>query len=83
MWGPQVCPESLKGKEKLLIFPEGTRHEEIGEGKTGAAMMAIRTGVPCCRCTLPRNGPRSTRTKVYIGEPYQPLQRPPGHSGGL
>ena len=33
-----------------------TRCSQIGEGKTGAAMMAIRTGVPCAlvisQCTL-------------------------------
>ena len=50
---------ALKGGEKLLIFPEGTRHDEIGEGKTGAAMMAIR------KLFRP--------TRVYIGQPYQPF----------
>ena len=50
--------EKCRNGETLLIFPEGTRHAEIGEGKTGAAMMAIRTGVPCvpvisqCSCSV-------------------------------
>lgn len=40
----------LKGGGKLIIFPEGTRvkegTEESADAKTGAAMMALRTGVP-------------------------------------
>ena len=65
--------KALKGKEKLLIFPEGTRHEEIGEGKTGAAMMAIRTGVPVLPVYIAPELTPFHRTKVYIGEPYQPF----------
>ena len=65
--------KALKGKEKLLIFPEGTRHEEIGEGKTGAAMMAIRTGVPVLPVYIAPERTPFHRTKVYIGEPYQPF----------
>ena len=65
--------KALKGKEKLLIFPEGTRHEEIGEGKTGAAMMAIRTGVHVLPVYIAPERTPFHRTKVYIGEPYQPF----------
>lgn len=65
--------KALKGKEKLLIFPEGTRHEEIGEGKTGAAMMAIRTGVPVLPVYISPERKVFQRTKVYIGKPYQPF----------
>lgn len=38
----------LKDGELLLMFPEGTRHQdgEFGDAKTGAAMLALRTGVP-------------------------------------
>ena len=40
----------LKDGYKLLLFPEGTRvaegQEEEHEAKTGAAMLAVRTGVP-------------------------------------
>lgn len=67
------CLRALKGQEKLLIFPEGTRHDEIGEGKTGAAMMAIRTGVPILPVYISPQRRRFHRTHVYIGEPYQPF----------
>ena len=65
--------KALKGQEKLLIFPEGTRHAEIGEGKTGAAMMAIRTGVPVLPVYIDPQRKHFQRTKVYIGEPYMPF----------
>ena len=64
---------ALKGQEKLLIFPEGTRHEEIGQGKTGAAMMAIRTGVPILPIYISPERKAFHPTKVYIGKPYQPF----------
>ncbi len=64
---------ALKGNDKLLIFPEGTRHDEIGEGKTGAAMMAIRTGVPVLPVYISPERKLFHRTKVYIGEPYLPF----------
>ena len=65
--------KALKGNEKLLIFPEGTRHAEIGEGKTGAAMLAIRTGVPILPVYITPERKLFKRTKVYIGEPYMPF----------
>ncbi len=38
---------ALKQGQKLIIFPEGTRVKEgVGEAKSGAAMMAIRTNSP-------------------------------------
>ena len=70
----KACLKALKGNEKLLIFPEGTRHDEIGEGKTGAAMMAIRTGVPILPVYIAPDRIRWKKTKVYIGEPYMPFQ---------
>lgn len=65
--------KALKGNEKLLIFPEGTRHEEMGEGKTGAAMLAIRTGVPILPVYISPQRRLFRRTRVYIGQPYQPF----------
>ena len=64
---------ALKNQDKLLVFPEGTRHDEIGEGKTGAAMMAIRTKVPVVPVYVQPPEKRFRRTKVYIGKPYQPF----------
>ena len=65
--------KALKGEEKLLIFPEGTRHDEISEGKTGAAMMAIRTGSPVLPVYISPERKKFRRTRVYIGKPYQPF----------
>lgn len=64
---------ALKGEEKLLIFPEGTRHDDVGEGKTGAAMMAIRTGSPILPVYISPERNRFHRTRVYIGKPYDPF----------
>lgn len=45
----------LKNGELLLMFPEGTRHQDgdFGDAKTGAAMLALRTGVPIIPIYLP------------------------------
>lgn len=69
----KACLKALKGNEKLLIFPEGTRHDEIGQGKTGAAMMAIRTGVPILPVYVSPDRVKGQPTKVYIGQPYIPF----------
>ena len=64
----------IMAKEEIRHYPVvGTRHEEIGEGKTGAAMMAIRTGVPVLPVYIAPERTPFHRTKVYIGEPYQPF----------
>lgn len=65
--------KALKGGEKLLIFPEGTRNEELGEGKTGAAMMAIRAKVPILPVHISGERGFLTRVKVRIGQPYLPF----------
>lgn len=65
----------LKTGEKLLMFPEGTRHQD-GEmddaGKTGAALLAIRTGVPLLPIYIPAKKKWFGRTPVVFGEPYYP-----------
>lgn len=66
--------KTLKEGKKLLIFPQGTRSEEIGEGKNGAAMIAIRSGVPIVPVYLPAKKLCFRRTPVVIGEPYMPFQ---------
>jgi 1-acyl-sn-glycerol-3-phosphate acyltransferase len=65
--------KALKSQKKLLIFPEGTRSEEIGEGKTGAAMMAIRAGVPILPVYIPAKKLWFRKTPVVIGEAYTPF----------
>lgn len=64
----------LKDGDKLLMFPEGTRSKdgEMGEAKTGAAMFAIRTGVPIVPMYIPAEKKWFRRTPVVFGEPFCP-----------
>lgn len=64
----------LKSGEKVLLFPEGTRHRdgETGDAKTGAAMLAVRTGAPILPVYIPAEKKWFRRTPVVIGEPYYP-----------
>lgn len=64
----------LKDGDKLLMFPEGTRSKdgELGEAKTGAAMFAIRTGVPIVPMYIPAEKRWFRRTPVVFGEPFIP-----------
>lgn len=68
------CMRVLKNGEKLLLFPEGTRvkGEDLGEGHTGAAMLATRTGVPLVPVYIPAKKRWFCRTTVVFGEPYMP-----------
>ena len=51
---------SVRAGQKLIIFPQGTRHAAEGETKKGAAMLAVKTRAPI----LP----------MYITEASVPLQ---------
>lgn len=65
----------LKGGDKLLLFPEGTRHKDgtmDESGKTGAAMFAVRTGTPLVPIYIPADKKWFRRTPVVFGEPYLP-----------
>lgn len=64
----------LSGGEKLLMFPEGTRAKSMdgGEAKTGAAMLAVRSGVPIVPVYVPSKKPWFAPTPVVIGQPYYP-----------
>ena len=66
--------KALKSGDKLLIFPEGTRSKdgELGEGKTGAAMLAVRTGAPIIPIYVPAKKRWFRRTPVVFGEAYIP-----------
>lgn len=64
----------LKGGGRLLLFPEGTRYAD-GESqgaKTGAAMLALRTGVPIVPMWMPAKKRWFAPTPVVIGTPYYP-----------
>ena len=64
----------LKDGELLLMFPEGTRHQdgEFGDAKTGAAMLALRTGVPIVPIYLPAEKKWFRWNPVVFGEAYYP-----------
>ncbi len=63
--------EQLKKGEYVVLFPEGTRvrSREEGEPKTGAAMLACRTGVPVLPVYIPMKKRVLRINRVYIGEP--------------
>ena len=62
----------LKDKGIIGIFPEGTRvqEEHAAEAKTGAVMLASRTGVPLLPVWMPRNKRLFHKVDVVVGEPY-------------
>lgn len=69
----------LKGNENVLIFPEGTRikngvdkYGNDSEAKTGAAMLAVRTGAPIVPVYIPPKKRWFGVTKVVIGDFYYP-----------
>ena len=64
----------LKDGDKLLIFPEGTRvvDGENVEAKTGAVMMAVRTGTPLLPVYVPTKKRWFLPSTVVIGQPYLP-----------
>ena len=65
--------EELKKGEYVVIFPEGTRvkFREEGEPKTGAAMLACRTGVNVLPVYIPMKKKPFRINRVYIGKPYK------------
>lgn len=69
----------LKSGENVLLFPEGTRIKDgvdkfgnESEGKAGAAMLAVRTGVPIVPVYIPAKKRWFRFTPVVFGEAYVP-----------
>jgi 1-acyl-sn-glycerol-3-phosphate acyltransferase len=71
----------LRDNRAVTIFPEGTvaRHEQLLQAHTGAAMLALRSGVPVLpvahtgtRRIFIERGVWLPRVEVHIGEPYLP-----------
>ena len=62
----------LKNKGIIGIFPEGTRvkGDEGSQAKTGAVMLASRTGVPILPVWMPRKKRLFHKVDVVVGEPY-------------
>ncbi len=65
--------EVLKNKEYMIMFPEGTRvkSREEGQPKTGAAMLALRTGCNVVPVYVPMKKRLFRVNRVYIGEAYK------------
>ena len=65
----------LGGGNRLLVFPEGTRAEEQGEGeaKGGVTMMATRTGVPMVPIYCGGKHKFLRKTTIVFGKPYMPV----------
>lgn len=65
--------DELKKGEYVVLFPEGTRvkSRKEGEPKTGAAMLACRTGVNVLPVYIPMHKKPFRINRVYIGKPYK------------
>ena len=66
---------SLREGWKLMIFPEGTRVKEGEEvdAKGGAAMIAIRAGVPMQPVYIAAEKRMFRKTKIVFGPEYTPV----------
>ncbi|SMC39945.1 lysophospholipid acyltransferase family protein [Papillibacter cinnamivorans] len=64
----------LKNGDKVLIFPEGHRMDEenAANAKTGAAMLAVRAGVPILPVYIAPKKKAFGRVRVIIGKPFYP-----------
>ena len=77
---------SVRAGQKLIIFPQGTRHAAEGETKKGAAMLAVKTRAPILPmyitegklCDRTHHGGHAEgkrfrcRATVVIGKPFTP-----------
>ena len=68
------CMRALKGGEKLLLFPEGTRVKEgeDSQAHTGAALFSTRANVPLVPVYISPRKRLFRKTSVVFGTPYQP-----------
>ena len=62
----------LKDGDKVVLFPEGTRVEYHGQvlAKSGAAVLALKAGVPVIPVYCGGKKKLFCRTTVVFGEPY-------------
>ena len=63
---------ALKDGKKLLIFPQGTRGTEADGAKEGAAMLAVKTGVPILPMYISEDKKFRRHVRIVIGEPFMP-----------
>ena len=73
-----LSDEELKGKTQEL-FPEGTRYDK-NNAKSGAGMLALRTGCTVLPVYVSDDKRIFRRTKVVIGKPFVP-EKPEGKLG--
>ena len=66
---------SLRDGWNLLIFPEGTRVKQPGQvtPKSGAGMMAIRSGVKMVPVFIGTKKRLFRKTVITFGEPFEPV----------
>jgi len=72
----------LKSGGKLMLFPEGRRvlANEMEEAKTGAGMLALRSGVQVLPVFISDQKRLFSRVYVVIGRPYRAAwEGKPGH----
>ena len=64
--------KAIKGGQKLLIFPEGTRRrgEEDLAAKEGAALLAAKSRAPVLPIYLTENKKFRTHVRMIIGKPF-------------
>ena len=74
----RACLKTLKDGRVLGIFPEGTRHHEgmMTQLESGAALIALRSGVPLVPVLIDRRLQPFRRAHMYVGEPipYEDLR---------
>lgn len=81
--------DTLASGRPIAVFPEGTRSRNgvIGEGKAGAALLAMRSGAPLLPVAIfgterifPGRSrvPHRTRVTVRIGPPFSLVHQPSG-----
>lgn len=69
----------LGSGETLIIFPEGTRYDK-NHAKSGAGMLALRTGCTVLPVYVSEDKRIFHRTQVIIGKPFVP-EKPEGKMG--
>ncbi len=68
----KTAMRSLKEGKKLLIFPQGTRGTEADSAKEGAAMLAVKTGVPILPMYISEDKRFRRHVHIVIGEAFLP-----------
>lgn len=63
---------AVRGGQKLIIFPQGTRGAAEGETKKGAAMLAVKSRAPILPMYITENKGFRCKATVVIGEPFRP-----------